>query len=131
MFQCAGISIIWCAMGGWIVSERKRLKSTIDVHIGDNSQDDQQAVMTKWKRVANTLELMVILLDIGVIIYYAATSPAITTSAHVCAIVLGAILSLISIRLCDASPMDTTGNATAASATIVEPPGITTNLLER
>jgi hypothetical protein len=120
-------------MGGWIVSERKRLKeTTIELQNGDTPQDDQQAaVMKKWKRAANTLELMVILLDVGVIIFYAATSPAITTSAHVCAIVLGAILSLISIRLVDAPAMNNMATATAASPTIVEPPGITTSLLER
>jgi hypothetical protein len=92
--------------------------------------DDQQAAaLKKRKRTANRLELMVILFDIGAIVDYATKSPAITTVAHVCAIVLGAILSLISIRLFDAPPMDILASTTAASETIVEQPGITTNLL--
>ena len=120
-------------MGGWIVSERKRLRdATLELGVRDTRQDDQQAAaMKKRKLTANRLELMVILFDIGAIVDYATKSPASTTLAHICAIVLGAILSLISIRLFDASPIDTTmATTTASSVTIVEPPGITTNLLE-
>jgi hypothetical protein len=85
--HCTGVSILWCAMGGWIISERKRLKDTVDVEL------------SRWRATSYRMEQAVVVLDVAFIIYYAIESAAITTVAHICAIILGATLSLLSIRL--------------------------------
>lgn len=79
-------------MGGWIVSERKRLRGRLMADDGD---------LSAFRRAAVVVEMTVVLLDIVVIVYYAIVSSWITTVAHVCALVLGATLSLMSIRLYD------------------------------
>lgn len=96
-------------MGGWIISERKRLKRTSD--------DDLS------HRVSLRMEQLVILLDVGVILYYTIVEVPITTVAHVCAIVLGATLSLMSIRLLD-DPEEESADST-------ETVGPSTTLLDR
>lgn len=89
LVHCAGISIMWCAMGGWVISERKRLKETSDQEL------------SRWRATSINMETLVVLLDVGVIMYYAIEAEVITTVAHICAVILGATLSLLSIRLLD------------------------------
>jgi len=96
MVHCVGISIIWCAMGGWIISERKRLKAT------------EASNLSSWRNANLIIERFIVVLDVGVILYYAFTSKFITTVAHVCAMVLGATLSLMSIRLYDDAESENT-----------------------
>jgi hypothetical protein len=107
-------------MVGWIISERKVIKEQQNVpesaqHIfsentsteyqtapsvtdnGNNDNDnisnaDPPNVETFLKRIL----LVVLLLNSATIVYYMVTSPVITTVAHGCAIVLGAVLSELS-----------------------------------
>ena len=90
LVHCYGISLVWCAMGGWIVSERKRLRGRL-----------QNGDLSAFRSSAVGVEMSVVLMDISAIVYYAFVSPFITTVAHVCALILGATLSLTSIRLYD------------------------------
>ena len=91
--DCSGISIIWCAMAGWSISERRRVL----LHQESNETTAETRrfikIMTQW----------VILADLAAIIYYWLTYEPITTVAHLCAIVMGAVISEISIRLYDSS----------------------------
>ena len=88
---CSGVSIIWCAMAGWIMSERRRVL---------DGQDEAEELSPSVQRVMEG-GLMVILLDTAAIIYYAVVAEPITTVAHFCALIMGAILSKISIKLYD------------------------------
>lgn len=88
---CSGISIIWCAMGGWITSERKRLRV----------QDPTSTGGDLFRRFSVVAEMLVVMIDIVAIIYYAFVSPFVTTVAHVLSLILGAALSLISIKRYD------------------------------
>eukprot|EP00545_Synedropsis_sp_CCMP1620_P001762 CAMPEP_0119004354 /NCGR_PEP_ID=MMETSP1176-20130426/1097_1 /TAXON_ID=265551 /ORGANISM="Synedropsis recta cf, Strain CCMP1620" /LENGTH=101 /DNA_ID=CAMNT_0006956049 /DNA_START=386 /DNA_END=691 /DNA_ORIENTATION=+ len=98
-------------MGGWIISERKRLKETSD------------AELSRWRTATYRIEQMVVVLDVAMIIYYAIEATAITTVAHMCAVILGATLSLLSIRLLDGDDAGTAENEAAA--------GPATTLLEK
>jgi hypothetical protein len=99
---CSGVSIIWCAMGGWSMSERRRVvELTTDTNTEDGARDDSTL------RLADRLIYfgkVVILFDTTVIIYYMVVSPAITTVAHLCALVLGAVLSEMSLRIVEPTP---------------------------
>lgn len=75
-------------MGGWIVSERKRLR-----RLGDD--------LNSFRKVAVVAEMLVMLLDVAAIIYYAVVAGVITTLAHVLSLILGATLSLVSIKRYD------------------------------
>ena len=90
LMYCSGISIVWCAMGGWIVSERKRLRLYPQTASGD-----------LFRKLSVVAEMGVVFIDIGVIIYYAVVSNFLTTLAHVLALILGATLSLLSIKKYD------------------------------
>jgi uncharacterized membrane protein len=75
-------------MGGWIISERKRLR-----RLGED--------LNSFRKVAVVAEMFVMLLDIATIVYYAVVASFITTLAHVLSLILGATLSLISIKRYD------------------------------
>jgi hypothetical protein len=75
-------------MGGWIISERKRLR-----RLGDD--------LSSFRKVAVVAEMIVMLLDIAAIVYYAVVAGALTTLAHVLSLILGATLSLLSIKRYD------------------------------
>jgi hypothetical protein len=90
--RCSGVSIIWCAICGWIMSRHKR-------QIGDNNDSEHEQQSTSSQISSSKLEILeniVVLIDILAIVYYAVTFGFITTVAHVCALVLGAILFSIS-----------------------------------
>jgi hypothetical protein len=80
-------------MGGWIVSERKRLR----VH--DPTRTATGADM--FRRFSVTAEIFVVMIDIVAIFYYAFVTYFLTTVAHVLSLILGATLSLISIKRYD------------------------------
>jgi hypothetical protein len=83
--RCSGVSIIWCAICGWIMCRHKR-------QIGDSNECAQE-----YERInVHECEKVVVLMDVLAIVYYAVSFPLITTLAHVCALVLGAILFSIS-----------------------------------
>ena len=66
---CSGVSVIWCAMFGWTIATKTRVKTRI---VGGNN---------------------LFLFNKGLIVYYLFTKPFITTVAHICAVVLGVILA--------------------------------------
>jgi len=78
-------------MGGWIVSERKRLRL----------YDSQTLGGDLFRRFSVVAEMIVVFVDISVIVYYAFVTPFYTTVAHVMSLILGATLSLISIKRYD------------------------------
>jgi hypothetical protein len=91
---CSGVSIIWCAICGWIMSRHKRLTDARSA-VGVEPEEEEPARLqlhTKFDK----MEKMVVLLDVAVIIYYAVTLPFISTVAHICALVLGAVLFSVS-----------------------------------
>jgi hypothetical protein len=102
---CSGISIIWCAMGGWIMSERRRVL---------DGQDEAEELSPSVQRVMKG-GLMVILFDAAAIIYYAVVAEPITSVAHFCALIVGAILSKISIKLYDEPPDNPTSEPLLSS----------------
>lgn len=74
--QCSGISIIWCAIGGWISMDFYYYRHTVE----------------RWTHDPAVYFLMhqiiTILLDFIAIVYYAITMESITTLAHLLAIVV-------------------------------------------
>lgn len=118
--HCYGISIVWCAMAGWLISERKFLNdqweglqhrngtttSTTSSRQDDNDNTDPQDETQHHETRITQMTLLVILLDIGTIIYYVVVSALITTVAHIGAMVLGAILSELSQKIWNAAGDD-------------------------
>jgi hypothetical protein len=109
---CSGVSIIWCAMCGWIMSERRqRGMSRSSDGIGnvrdDNQGDETASATTRMEKI----ELGAVLVDVLAIVYYAVTFPIISTVAHICALVLGAGLSLLSIKVSGRRACNGIGNA--------------------
>jgi hypothetical protein len=133
---CSGISIVWCAMLGWTISEEGRTVLTkqqvVSIRNDGNethsdrvggmdmaSEDDSRISLTSLMRdrhiaESSTLHVpsivatkqartgllcSVVLVDIASIVYYGVVAEPITTVAHVCAIILGALLSLLSFKL--------------------------------
>jgi uncharacterized membrane protein len=88
-------------MGGWIMTERRRVL---------DGQGEAEELSTSVQRVMKG-GLMVILLDTAAIIYYAVVAEPITTVAHFCALIMGAVLSKISIKLYDEPQDDPTTQA--------------------
>lgn len=80
--SCSGVSIIWCAMCGWIMCDRLR-------RVGGFEHNEI---------TVNRAGQSVILMDFVVIGYYGVMFPLITTIAHCCALSLGAVLAFISAR---------------------------------
>jgi hypothetical protein len=93
---CSGVSIIWCSMCGWIISERRHLG---DMEHGMVPYDENFEPTDEERSVGKIQTSCVILLDMMVICYYAVALPAISTVAHICALVLGAILSMMPLML--------------------------------
>jgi hypothetical protein len=81
IFGCSGISIVWCAQAGWILHQRYHA----------HFQDYQ----TREVVIPPITEIIVLVVGVLAILYYAVTVEAITTVAHVCALVLGSLLSLL------------------------------------
>mmetsp|Transcript_16495 Transcript_16495/g.27944 ORF Transcript_16495/g.27944 Transcript_16495/m.27944 type:complete len:192 (+) Transcript_16495:55-630(+) len=105
---CMGISIVWCAMGGWIISERRRLQE---------SRDEE---LNRLRENSLAIERFVVVLNVIALLYYAVKLEALTTVAHVCALVLGAILSVISIKLFDEVETPVQIEATTPSTPLVD-----------
>lgn len=84
---CSGISIIWCAMAGWIFNQ-DRLKSNAAAVTNASDNDPSHVMMAE--RVQN-MARSVLVLDLFVVLYYAVVSEAITTVAHTLAVILGAV----------------------------------------
>jgi hypothetical protein len=96
---CSGISIIWSACAGWILGEGRRRACMLGVY-GSSATETSSS---PWNRHITLLvwERVMLAADVLVIIYYACVTEAITTVAHLCAILMGFLLSLASIRIFD------------------------------
>ena len=108
MLGCTGISIIWCAMGGWIISEQRQAVES------DNASSNSSTASVTLKLRMIHWRKMVILIDSAAIVYYGIIAEPITTIAHVCALVLGAVLSLVSVQLFDISTSSVVGSSSEA-----------------
>ena len=140
-------------MAGWIISERKFIKdqgqegararneatpsTSNSCHDDNNSNDndtDPQEEDQQQETGITRMTLLVILLDIGTILYYLLVSTLITTVAHICAMVLGAILSELSQMSQGFNSEDDTASTTAGAdpllpaghivTTVYPPPGL-------
>ena len=81
---CNGISIVWCAMMGWETSTTHQI--TRERNHTEGAYPSETAV-----RIID-LGRTVIILDVLAIFYYTITAEAITTIAHICAVILGVFL---------------------------------------
>lgn len=110
--ECVGISIIWCAIFGWILVEVACGRG-IGGAASNDTEPDRQAETSNTSPtcvgygnlssrcsciavVASTI----LCVDLAAIVYYAVTAPAITTVAHICAILMGVILEVVAVRGC-------------------------------
>jgi hypothetical protein len=89
---CAGISIIWCSLAGWTINERWCVQDSAGRATTGGVVANQNQIITprKWMEICEDVVLTVVLV---VLVYYAIESPLITSVAHVCALLLGTILS--------------------------------------
>lgn len=114
---CTGISIIWCALAGWIVHQKitwrykiiqeplqsitkqdhPRQQQSCGEEISDHtflvSSDSRQASFIKHKTTMHVLEYVTHLSNAAAIIFYAIVADLLTTVAHFCALLLGVMLS--------------------------------------
>jgi hypothetical protein len=110
--ECSGISIIWCAMCGWTMNERRRnlsvddsLESSAVTNVATRSSSTTSN--TAPSSACNNLRQLlldegfkgVLFLDLVVILYYAVTMETLSTIAHICALILGATLEIATLRL--------------------------------
>jgi hypothetical protein len=70
LLQCSGISIVWCGIAGWMLTE----------------------LLQREYRSSSSILVAMLLCDACGIFYYAVTAEAITTVAHICAVILGSLL---------------------------------------
>lgn len=83
--QCVGISIVWCSLAGWISRELMCFLK------GNNTSVIHRS--PQWMIPTTTLLLI---WDAVIILYYAHVAEPITTMAHLSALVLGFLLSMVS-----------------------------------
>jgi hypothetical protein len=100
LVKCAGISIVWCACAGWIMAERRHVIDTVNL-AKENITTGDSLMSTVASPIdwVMTMERVVILIDVGAIIYYAIVQEPITTVAHLLAMILGSTLSFVCIKL--------------------------------
>jgi len=104
---CSGISIIWCAMCGWTMNERRqRLQGDWEGSTSTNLLQDRRYDYGTG----------VIFLNIVAIGYYAFVMAPITTVAHVCALILGASLNIIALSRTQGGPRGATGHQEASTS---------------
>ncbi len=87
---CSGVSIIWCAICGWVMHHHRQQESIL---ANDNRSSTTSSTLVLLGR-SNEWAKRVILFNIIVILYYAVIMEAITTVAHICALILGALLHI-------------------------------------
>jgi hypothetical protein len=121
---CSGISIVWCAMAGWMVRDRwtRREAMVAARERRDGSSTRCNAVFRPlgwllWNGTASNenhygycgrlVVHLALLSDAAGIVYYAVTAEAITTVAHVCALVMGAALYALCVWVANNTPRRT------------------------
>lgn len=80
-YGCAGISIVWCAMGGWMVNQQQK------------KSREQPILRKRDQRPSHPLWNLLTASNIVVGVYYWITEAFITTLAHFLAVILGWLLS--------------------------------------
>jgi hypothetical protein len=103
---CSGISIVWAACAGWTLSEGRLQAVCLRAH-GDH---DERTMWCKRHLALRPWQYAVIAVDAATIVYYAMDTDLddaiLSTTAHLCAILLGWILSLVSIKIFFSSGWD-------------------------
>jgi hypothetical protein len=87
ILQCSGISIIWCGITGWMLTEGL------------------------YRRGSFGILVLPLLCNLSGMIYYAITAEAITTVAHICAVILGSVLYYLGYRLAPKTSESTESSA--------------------
>lgn len=91
---CVGVSIIWCATLGWILMLLRYTMNSKNKVFNPNN--------TKRRKYSINAAMIAIGADSLAILYYGIVAEAITTVAHVCAVLLGIVLwYLLSLSLCN------------------------------
>jgi hypothetical protein len=88
---CSGISIIWCAMAGWIMSQRRFETKEANDGVPASTSSTRDNLLSRMAR-------LVILMDFFAMTYYWIIAEAITTVAHICALALGSALWVLASR---------------------------------
>ena len=78
--ECAGISIIWCAIAGWIGMDYYNYRVL--------SKTEEEAASNRVCTPNSWHQIIILFLDIIVIVYYAIVMEPITTVAHILAVVV-------------------------------------------
>eukprot|EP00804_Cyclotella_cryptica_P022168 CCRYP_011616-RA/>CCRYP_011616-RA protein AED:0.40 eAED:0.40 QI:328/1/1/1/0/0/2/314/230 len=102
---CVGVSIIWCAILGWMIMLRSitlnytkhytNVSETTKSHQQSGNESSLEELCNNQLRredTADQVAIFVIGADCVVVLYYALIAEPITTFAHVCAVVLGIVL---------------------------------------
>jgi hypothetical protein len=99
--QCSGISIVWCAMAGWMVRAIVRRHNGPSTNNGCSScelwNNNIDSLNNGNDYCGKLVVHLALFSDAAGIVYYAVTAEAITTVAHVCALVMGATLYSLSV----------------------------------
>mmetsp|Transcript_380 Transcript_380/g.461 ORF Transcript_380/g.461 Transcript_380/m.461 type:complete len:177 (-) Transcript_380:8-538(-) len=90
---CAGVSIIWCAICGWILREENLLLGASTTSVSTLHDTTNPGPATQQGKKIDLVSL-VLFVDISVIIYYSIVEEPITTLAHFLAIIMGSCISL-------------------------------------
>lgn len=112
---CSGISIIWCAICGWMMNERRQLHEASNEDDGTTTPPTNLSTNAMWQRLEEDYGKGIILLNLLVVVYYAIVMEPITTVAHVCALILGAALNIAALNLTNGSRSMSTSQDLLAS----------------
>lgn len=82
-YGCAGISIVWCAMAGWMWHQQQpKGQQPTELRRRDQATSRYPGL---WR--------LLVACNVALIVYYLITEEFITTLAHFCALIMGALLS--------------------------------------
>jgi hypothetical protein len=108
--ECSGISIVWCAMAGWMVraiaKENGCGSATRDSPLFGWWWNDDTFNHANHGSCGKLVVHLALFSDTAGIVYYAVTAKAITTVAHVCALLMGATLYSLSVCGRNHAPID-------------------------
>ncbi len=88
LVQCSGISIIWCAIGGWILMDQYYTRD--DGYDIGSTNGTTTTISTTRQLIScrNLHQMSILVIDLVAIVYYFIVLEPITTVAHVLAIVV-------------------------------------------
>lgn len=96
---CSGISIIWCAMAGWVMTQRRFETEATPNRTPDDSVPASSSIATRSDSQLSWILRSVVFIDFCAIVYYGVIAAPITTVAHFCALALGSLLWILAMRL--------------------------------